>query len=118
MQHAAPVDVAAGADTIGGIGASVVPSFLTRAVYAAQTATGSAGTGTGASASTRRLIVLFQRGAVNFWTALSWSPDGNFIAYANTVPKEILVVGTFGGDTPRRIGASGLAGWAPAWAPR
>lgn len=56
--------------------------------------------------------------AFNFWTALSWSPDGNFIAYANSTPREILVVGSSGGDAPRRVGAGGLAGWAPAWAPR
>ena len=43
------------------VGTSVVPSFLTRAVYAAQTATGGAGT----SAGGKRLVVLFQRGAAD-----------------------------------------------------
>ena len=43
------------------VGTSVVPSFLTRAVYAAQTATGGAGTGAGG----KRLVVLFQRGAAD-----------------------------------------------------
>src|SRR5215472_4052108 len=43
------------------VGTSVIPSFLTRAVYAAQTATGGAGT----SAGGKRLVVLFQRGAAD-----------------------------------------------------
>jgi uncharacterized protein (DUF1501 family) len=38
------------------VGTSVIPSFLTRAVYAAQTAVGAAG---------KRLVVLFQRGAAD-----------------------------------------------------
>ena len=56
--------------------------------------------------------------AFDFWTALSWSPDGRWIAYANANPREILVVRSSGSDVPRRVGAGGLAGWAPAWAPR
>src|SRR6516164_6541165 len=43
------------------VGTSVIPSFLTRAVYAAQTATGGAGAGLGS----KRLVVLFQRGAAD-----------------------------------------------------
>jgi uncharacterized protein (DUF1501 family) len=43
------------------VGTSVIPSFLTRAVYAAQTAAG----GTGATLSNKRLVVLFQRGAAD-----------------------------------------------------
>jgi uncharacterized protein (DUF1501 family) len=43
------------------VGTSVIPSFLTRAVYAAQTATG----GTGAGLGGKRLVVLFQRGAAD-----------------------------------------------------
>src|SRR5260370_10652822 len=39
------------------VGTSVIPSFLTRAVYAAQTAAGDAGG--------KRLVVLFQRGAAD-----------------------------------------------------
>src|SRR5215831_15207757 len=38
------------------VGTSVIPSFLTRAVYAAETAAGSSG---------KRLVVLFQRGAAD-----------------------------------------------------
>jgi uncharacterized protein (DUF1501 family) len=38
------------------VGTSVIPSFLTRAVYAAETATGTSG---------KRLVVLFQRGAAD-----------------------------------------------------
>src|SRR6516162_7224727 len=41
------------------VGTSVIPSFLTRAVYAAQTAAGEA------AAAGRRLVVLFQRGAAD-----------------------------------------------------
>src|SRR5215472_566118 len=40
------------------VGTSVIPSFLTRAVYAAQTAAGG-------SLNSRRLVVLFQRGAAD-----------------------------------------------------
>jgi Tol biopolymer transport system component len=65
-----------------------------------------------------RTVVAPDISSFNFWTALSWSPDGQFIAYANATPREILIAATAGGGSPRRIGTDGVAGWAPAWAPR
>ncbi len=56
---------------------------------------------------------------INFWSFLSWSPDGRYIAFVNdSAPREIRVVGSAGAGPVLRIGAQGLLGWDPAWAPR
>jgi Tol biopolymer transport system component len=57
---------------------------------------------------------------ITFWTALSWSPDGNYIAFAGAQgpSREILLIASAGGGTLQRLGAAGVQGWSPAWAPR
>jgi hypothetical protein len=56
---------------------------------------------------------------------LSWSPDGTYLAFVRVPPnlspqagREIWVTPSNGTGVPRRIGATGVPGWDPAWAPR
>lgn len=56
---------------------------------------------------------------------LSWSPDGTYLAFVRNYPtgspqarREIWVTPANGTGVPLRIGATGVPGWDPAWAPR
>jgi hypothetical protein len=56
---------------------------------------------------------------------LSWSPDGMYLAFVRNYPigtpqvrREIWVTPANGTGVPLRIGATGVSGWDPAWAPR
>ena len=55
---------------------------------------------------------------IDFGTFLSWSPDGRYVAFVkDSPPREIRLVLSSGGEV-LPIGAAGLLGWDPAWAPR
>jgi Big-like domain-containing protein/WD40 repeat protein len=65
--------------------------------------------------------------SVHWPNRLSWSPDGTYLAFVRLPPSvgsgelphdEIWVTPANGTGVPRRIGATGVRGWDPAWAPR
>jgi hypothetical protein len=60
--------------------------------------------------------------SVHWPNRLSWSPDGTYLAFVRYYPvdgpDEIWVTPANGTGVPRRIGATGVRGWDPAWAPR
>jgi hypothetical protein len=65
--------------------------------------------------------------SVHWPNRLSWSPDGTYLAFVRLPPSvgsgelphdEIWVTPGNGTGVPRRIGATGVRGWDPAWAPR
>ncbi|HLY97864.1 MAG TPA: DUF1501 domain-containing protein [Candidatus Angelobacter sp.] len=82
------------------VGTSIIPSFLTRAVYAAETAT--AGTGK------KRLVVLFQRGAADGLNIVA--PHGEQAYYA--MRPSIAIPRPRGGDSA--IDLDGFFGLHPA----
>jgi Tol biopolymer transport system component len=63
--------------------------------------------------------------SVAFPNTLSFSPDGTYLAFVREDPtrgpqagREIWITPANGTGVPRRVGASGVSAWDPAWAPR